>query len=173
MRYAIIFNGIVINLAEAAADFAAEQGWIKAGETVEIGWTYDGKKFAAPVVPLEDTKAELWARAKARRDKRIGAGVAVPGFGVFDSDDASRLNLVGASVMALAAQAAGQPFSINWKLADNSIVTLNAAQMIAAGVAVGSKVSAIHARAQQIGLAIEAAQDSGTVSSIDIGGGWP
>lgn len=172
-RYAILENGIVVNLTFADADFAAEQGWIAAGPNVEIGWTHNGQRFSAPVVPLADAKVSLWTRAKALRDAKINAGVAVAGVGTFDSDDASRLNLTGASVMALAAQAANQPFSINWKLADNSIVTLNAAQMIQIGVAVGAKVSAIHARAQAIGLAIEAATTRQNLEAIQIGEGWP
>ena len=125
-------------------------------------------------MPLEDQKLALWERVKAIRDARIETGPAtVPGVGQFDTDATSRLNVNGAVTMALIAQAAGAPFSIGWKLYDNSIVELDAAQMIAAGLAVGQHVSACHARAQALGLAIEAAGDAEALVAIDIGAGWP
>lgn len=55
MRHAIVVNGVVINVAEASAEFGAEQGWI-ASETAGIGWTYENEEFSPPsaVVPTVD-----------------------------------------------------------------------------------------------------------------------
>jgi hypothetical protein len=126
-----------------------------------------------PVPPLAVAKAAKWEQAKAERDRRIAAGCAVPGIGTFDSDDPSRSNITGAVTMALIAQAAGQPFSIGWKLADNTVATLDAAQMIGAGVVVGQYVAACHANAQALGQAIEAAGTIAALGDINIGAGWP
>ena len=173
-RYAIIDGGVVANLAVADdADFAAEQGWVAAGPEVAIGWAFDGEAFAPPVVPLDERKAALWEQVKLMRDSRITAGVPVPGVGTFDSDDASLDNINRAVTMAIVAASAGRPFSIGWKLADNSIVTLDGPGMIAAGVAVGTYVSTCHARAQALGIAIQAAVDGLALGAIDVGAGWP
>ena len=68
-RFAIIEGGEVVNVAEAEADFAAEQGWVDAGEAA-IGWGYDGAVFtkpdpvratAAPAPTKEQLMAELAA----------------------------------------------------------------------------------------------------------------
>ena len=47
MRYAIIENNVVVNVAEADADFAASQGWIEADDA-GIGWLWDGEKLTPP-----------------------------------------------------------------------------------------------------------------------------
>jgi len=52
MSYAIIDNGTVTNIAEAAADFAASQGWIDAN-TAAIGDTYENGQFITPT-PVVD-----------------------------------------------------------------------------------------------------------------------
>jgi hypothetical protein len=46
MNYAIISNGIVLNIVEATAAFAQEQDWIEATGAI-IGGTWDGTTFAA------------------------------------------------------------------------------------------------------------------------------
>lgn len=58
-RFAIIENGIVGNIVIADAEFAQEQGWLAAPDDVEIGWTYDGNDFAAPVVSPEEIRAAI------------------------------------------------------------------------------------------------------------------
>lgn len=122
---------------------------------------------------LSEAKADKWDQAKTERDRRITAGCTVPGVGTFDTDEVSRGNITGAVTMALIAQGAGAPYSIGWKLADNTIATLNAAGMIGAGGAVGQYVAACHANVQGLGLAIEAASDLAAVAAIDVGAGWP
>lgn len=48
MKYAIIENGLVVNVAEADEPFGAN--WIPS-ETACIGWTYSGGVFTAPPAP--------------------------------------------------------------------------------------------------------------------------
>lgn len=122
---------------------------------------------------LADAKEIKWARAKRKRDAVIDAGVSVAGIGTFDSDAPSRANINGAVMMAFIAQSTAQPFAINWKLADNSVVTINVAQMIGAGVAVGERVAAVHAHAQTLGTAIQSAADHAALEAIDVEVGWP
>ena len=131
------------------------------------------QQWAVDPLPLEQAKAVLWASAKTYRDHRIDAGVSVPGIGTFDSDLNSRLNITGAVTLAQVAIAAGQPFTMSWKLADNSIEVLDASEMIAVGVATGQYVGACHAAAQAVGLAINAAEDHEALAAIDIEAGYP
>jgi hypothetical protein len=60
MKYAIIQNNLVVNIAEAEPDFAAQMGWITYPEYVEnktvgIGWQFDGSSWTEPVV-IETTE---------------------------------------------------------------------------------------------------------------------
>jgi hypothetical protein len=48
MRYAIIENGTVANIAIATAEFAQAVGWIACQPEVAIGWLYDNGEFTAP-----------------------------------------------------------------------------------------------------------------------------
>lgn len=61
MRAAIIENGIVVNIAEADADFAAAQGWI-VSDTASIGDTWDGLEFAKPPAPPAPVPASVTRR---------------------------------------------------------------------------------------------------------------
>lgn len=47
-RFAVIENGVVVNVTEADAQFAQGHGWIVAPDGVGIGWGYDGSTFSAP-----------------------------------------------------------------------------------------------------------------------------
>jgi hypothetical protein len=122
---------------------------------------------------LESWRSEIWERVKAHRDLVIDGGCAVPALGVFDTDPVSRSNINGAVTGAMLALQAGAPFSVDWKLADNSIATLSAMQMIVVGQAVLARVAAAHATSQELGLAILAAATWADLSAIDIEAGWP
>lgn len=122
---------------------------------------------------LSEQKAALWDAVKIRRDAAIDGGCVVPGIGAFDSDLPSRLNINGAVTGAILAQTTGAPFAVQWKLADNSIAHLSAAEMIAVGVTVMGHVSLCHGIAQMFGEAITAAVDQSELDAIDIEAGWP
>lgn len=63
--YAIIENGVVVNVALAEADYAAEQGWILLPYNAILGSTYDGETFGPPlgVVPTQQEQSDLRATA--------------------------------------------------------------------------------------------------------------
>jgi hypothetical protein len=54
-RYAIIENGVAVNVVVANAEYAAQQGWIECPDAGP-GWTYADGVFTAPVV-VEPTPA--------------------------------------------------------------------------------------------------------------------
>jgi hypothetical protein len=55
MRYAIIENEIVINVAEAEAAFG--ENWVQS-DTAGIGWAYSGGVFTAPPAPPEPPEVQ-------------------------------------------------------------------------------------------------------------------
>lgn len=116
----------------------------------------------------------LWAKVKTRRDAVINGGAPSPA-GRVDSDMLSRANITGAVLAALMAQQAGSAFSINWTLLDNSVVTLDAGQVIAMGEAVMAHVNAAHDRARGLRAMIDGAADIAGLLRVIPGmeEGWP
>lgn len=127
-----------------------------------------------PLADLDQTMvaAALWERVKIRRDAVINGGAPSPS-GAVDSDELSRSNIAGAVLAAVIAQSASQPYSMDWTMLDNSVVTLDAAAMIAVGLAVMGHVNACHDKARLLRAEIEGAADTAALFRIDYLSGWP
>jgi hypothetical protein len=68
-RYAIIENGVAVNVVVADAEIASANGWV-ACPVAGPGWTYTDGVFTAPLVvsptaPPAPTKEELLAQLNA------------------------------------------------------------------------------------------------------------
>lgn len=100
---------------------------------------------------LDELKAEKWAEVRQARDAAEFGGFSWQGQ-VFDSDQISQGRITGAVQLAQL----DPGFAIDWTLADNTVVQLDAAQMQVVGIALGSHVSAQHARARALREAIHA-----------------
>jgi|DEB0MinimDraft_6_1074348.scaffolds.fasta_scaffold70440_2 hypothetical protein len=107
MRYAVIENGVVVNIAESESALTAS--WVQS-DSARIGDSFDGSVFGAPTPPL----SELAADAREARDallrqtdwvalKALESGVAVA------SDMASYRQ-----ALRDVPQQEGFPNSINW-----------------------------------------------------------
>lgn len=129
--------------------------------------------FVVDNTPVPSRKLAMVEAIKNIRDAKIAGGVSVAGIGVFDSDEAARLNITGAVVMAQVALATNVPFLMSWKLADNSLTTLNAQAMVLVGVSVGTHVAACHANAQALAVSVQEAEDHDALDAIDLSEGWP
>jgi hypothetical protein len=68
MKYAVIENGVVTNVAVATPEVAAERGWVECPPGVGIGWTFDGA--GEPLPPPPDVEGES-ARVRAERDRLL------------------------------------------------------------------------------------------------------
>ena len=110
--------------------------------------------------------------AKEKKDKKeeVRAARVVDEFSTFtwdghtfDGDATSQSRITGASLLALQAQLASAPFSIDWTLADDSVVTLDAPDMLAVGAALATYVQSMHTQFRSIKDEIEAASDVPTV----------
>ncbi len=124
----------------------------------------------APNIPA--LKARRWAQIRAARDRAEWAGCATP-YGRADTDPDSQRKIGGAVQMAMIAQAAGQPFAIEWTMQDNRTLPHDAAAMIALGVAVGGHVAACHELAVARRAAIDAADSVAAIDAVDADDGWP
>lgn len=117
------------------------------------------------VMPLDVAKRIKWAEVKAARDAAEFGGFVWDG-STFDSDPASQSRIQGAAQLATLAQMAGEPFAIDWTLADNTVRTLSGADMLAAGVAMGQHVQAAHEAARALREAIDAAADADELAGV-------
>ena len=124
-----------------------------------------GGAIVAKKDELSKAKSKKWIQIKQHRDAAENGGFTWGG-SPFDSTPISQLRIQGAAQLATLAKINNQPFSIDWTLADNSVRTLNAQEMIAVGTAMGQHINACHTRARQLRSLIEAAQTKEEVEAI-------
>ena len=108
---------------------------------------------------------KAWARIKSARAAAESAGFLCGGVR-YDSDPASQQRISSAVTLAMVAEAAGQPFTITWTAADNNVISLDAAGMIAVGQACGQYIADIFARARTLREQIEAATTADQLDAI-------
>lgn len=120
----------------------------------------------AAVDDIETARACKWAEIKGERDRLENGGFDVPGVGRFDSDADSRARIVGAVTAAKIAQDAGQPFSVEWTLADNTTAMLNAEQVISVGFAMLTHTTSTHEKGRVLRAQIAAAEDVDSLNAI-------
>jgi hypothetical protein len=87
----------------------------------------------------------------------------------FDADADSQRRIAGAVQLAGISATVGQPYSVNWTLADNTVRTLSGAEMIGVGIALGQHVQAAHETAQTLKAQLDAATTLEEVAAIT----WP
>lgn len=126
-------------------------------------WRYEGGVFVE--YPDAHNKEVKWGTIKIARDAAEHAGFTWDG-SVFDSDQISQSRIQGAAQLASIAQMAGQPFTIDWTLADNTVRTLSAADMISVGQALALHINATHERGRQLRAQIEVAQTGPELDAI-------
>ncbi|KKO63250.1 hypothetical protein VM94_03000 [Janthinobacterium sp. KBS0711] len=114
---------------------------------------------------LDTARTRAWARIKQARALAETADFACGG--VMYQTDKDRI--IGAVQLALMAQAAGQPYSIDWTLSDNTYLTLDASGMIAVGAALGAHVAEAFAIGSHLRQQIAAATSFEALDAIV----WP
>ncbi|NIF85357.1 DUF4376 domain-containing protein [Comamonas sp. Tr-654] len=159
----------------AALDVQDPWGSLERGLVAQVGGLLEGGTFVADVAAddIGTAKAVKWAEIKAIRDQLECGGFDLAGVGRFDSDAESRARIVGASMAAKIARDAGQPYAINWTLADNTTVELDADAVINVGFALLAHVDSIHQRSRALYAEIQAAEDAQAVASISWSGPAP
>ena len=139
MAYAIITNGIITNMIEADADYAASIGAV-AADGAGIGYSYDGEVFTAPEPDLAQIAAQARAAAKIARALAVEAiKVTTQAGNTFDGDEVSQ----GRMSRAIIALSTGLAPSVTWVLADNSTIEATSAELTEALVLAGMAQAAI------------------------------
>lgn len=148
--------------AALAADdpLAAAEAWLVAESSPMAGGAIDSPAEAAD---MTQAKARAWARVRASRDAFEFGTFSVDGIGRFDSDLASQQRIMGA-VVAAQLSGPGAGWTIDWTLADNSVMTLDFAQMVLVGEGLAAHVSEAHERGRLLRALIDACQ---TVEAAD------
>lgn len=133
------------------------------------GWAWDGATWSAPVVPLGDRKAAMRRAAAAALAARIALGMPFNGK-TLQIDDASQARMTAAAAMA---NAGSLPTDFAWRMADNSVVPMDAAGVLGMAVAAGARVYALRAHYWALADLIAGAADEAELAAIDVSAGWP
>lgn len=128
------------------------------------GWSWDGVRWVDQR-SLTDARTAKWEAVKLERSRRLGGTFTALGH-IFQID---LIMVPASSLSAMQAQLSAAPWEKQWTLANDSRVTLSAADMIAVGQAMDVTVDTIWNTSQDLRDAIEAAQ---TVSAVDLVS-WP
>jgi len=123
-------------------------------------------------IPLEQAQSEAKRKVKAKRDQvQFGGTEWVDGetTHVIQTDAGSQAKLTGAVVRTDKKGAADQ----SWRMADNSVVTLNKAKFDAMATAVGDHVDACYTQQAVLEAQIDAAADVDAIRAVNIDDGWP
>lgn len=120
---------------------------------------------------LEQKQKRLIAQISELRVKNIAAGVMTPS-GRIDSDDISIRNIMGTYQSAVLSMVSQQSFSVDWRMSDNSLVTMNASDVINMGNAVLLHTKNCYERSWELKQAVLESTEQ-TIDTIDINSGWP
>lgn len=164
-RYVTLYDaetGIVsystkLNLPEGLQpDKATEADWAAAKRIVEqasgsacIFGRPDGKKlvqagaFVDRIDTLEEVKAKAWEAIKARRAALSLSPFQFQGKAI-DNDAESAALIADRAARARDAVAAGETLQTQWTTQDNSVLVLDAAQMVALSVARSDYIDSLH-----------------------------
>lgn len=144
-QYHDIVSGLPVTISERPTIFSV--------------FDYSTKQWIDPRT-LQDCRAMRWALIRGARENEERSGFTWSG-STFDSDPASQGRIQGAVQLALLGLT-----SIVWTLADNTTRTLQAADILAMGVALGTHVGLCHEKARILRAQIEQALDFLAIEAI-------
>jgi hypothetical protein len=122
----------------------------------------------AALPTLEELRAGKLAELAALRWEKETGGTVFNGMPV-TTDAVSQTKYIGAVVGAQI----DPNVVINWKMADGTFVTLDAASITAVAMAVRAHVQACFDNEAELKSRIESAGTAVEISAVDIGAGWP
>lgn len=114
---------------------------------------------------LTEIKTDKWEVIKLARAAHIDSGLATP-YGDFQTAPPGRQNITDAVLLAQTLASQSQPVSIDWTLADNTVVTLGLTEIVTVGLLLGQKVQEAHAHARTLRAAIDAATTAAEVEAV-------
>jgi hypothetical protein len=121
-----------------------------------------------PQKPLEELKVEIRAKVNEKRNWYEVAGFPYMGK-IFDSDPRSFYRITTANDAALK----DPTFTIEWKVADNTTVAMNAQEMLGVMPALAGFGKLIFDNSVALKELIDSAETIEALEAIDIESGWP
>lgn len=152
--------------APTAAVTSLTQAFIENMLVNDIGSPFYGGTVLVAETEMETTKRNKRMEIKRARDKQEFGTFTFEG-NVFDSNQISQQRIGLAVQEAMFCMSAGLPFSKDWTLEDNSVVTLDAQQMIGVALAMGQHIGYAHTHSRQLRAAVEAATTAEEVEAIN------
>ena len=135
-------------------------------DTVDAVWSWaTSSRLWIPVPTLVYEKRMQAQRIKAAAKAEDQTDITISG-NVLAADFASRATLYQKVMIAQLAAQDGQPFSVDWQLADDTVVTLNANQVKAIVRAINTREDAIRTKAHTLLAAIKSATTTEEVLAI-------
>ena len=139
---------------------------LQAKNNLPQGWAWQmPERIAVDMRGLDGAKAQAWERIKQSRIVAEGSDFFCNG----DAYQSDKERISGAVQMALMAQLYSMPYSIDWTLSDNTVKTLDAAGMIAVGLALGLHINTVFSVGRDLRTQIETATTIAEIDAI----GWP
>ncbi|MBC7618011.1 MAG: DUF4376 domain-containing protein [Candidatus Saccharibacteria bacterium] len=147
------------------------------------GWIADGVNYPLPAVPtpfhvfnyttkqwedprtLQDRKDAKWAEIKQAREAAIDSPLITP-YGVFDAYPDASANIIKSVLLANNLVDLGYPVAIDFTLADNTVVTLNATGMVQVGLVMAAREQAARTKATTLREQINSATSDVQVGQI-------
>lgn len=114
---------------------------------------------------LGEQKSAQWTRIKQAREAALTAPLSTP-YGVFDADEAASASILKSVLLANNLAALGQPVAIAFTLADNTVVVLDAGQMVRVGLLLAAREQTIRATATALRTRIEQATTPAEVEAV-------
>lgn len=121
---------------------------------------------------LETLRKIMLHETERLRDGHLYGGLTIPNVGGFDTDARAVQNIMGAVQMAVIAGMQNQPFTIDWRMIDNTTQTLDGPTMILVGATVASFVSAVYGRSWELKTLINSATNISDLEAVVLNG-WP
>ncbi len=156
-----VLNGtLVAYTAGEAAEKAAVPTYPATWSNSTFMWV-DGRQLA-------QAKVDQWEALKNSRSSAILAGFSWDG-SRFDADEVSQQRIGNAVTLAMLAASAGQPYSIEWTLFDNTTRVLSGPDLIAVGQALGAFMSSVFSTGIVLRERVNAANTLDEVKQVN----WP
>lgn len=155
--------------APLAALSADPEGSVTAWLASDAGPYPNAPIIADEAVDLEAARSRTLAAIRRQRDTAEWSGCETP-LGRVDTDPSSQRKISGAVTMAMIL---GEAFTIDWRMADNTVAPHNSAAMIQMGLLVGQHISTCQNRKNELDAEAVSAETIEALEAIDIGAGWP
>lgn len=151
--------------------YVHKDGYLYTGDMTEGAREATAEEIAAHINPtrtLAEIKDSAWQHIKTKRDTLEQSGLPYMGKTI-DSDPVSVQRIAIAVQAAQAAIGASVEFTLEWTCADNTVLSMTAAEVVGMSVALAQYSDSLHQTARGLRERIEVAETAEELATIV----WP